>query len=347
VLARPWLLAAARTATTIGSPLAVDLLTAAAVVVLLLGRRWRAIVLLVVARFGELAFETGLKELLGRPRPVFATSVATASGYSFPSGHAAGTAAGYGAIVLLALPLAPRWARPPLLGACALLAVAVAASRVLLGVHYPSDVTAGAALGLAWIGVAAFLATRPLPRRPLPARSARRAGPTREHEQQQPRSHVRPAALRPRSSRIVTGSYQRRGESSLPMLVDIAVHRYGFRRVHARCAITALLGGLVAVWLPLLLISGHRASAGWLVAAVLVACWAGGVAVNATVIWALVRSRLYPATPSLAATRSAGSAAPLIRLVLLPGGTAIAALTSCILGRASSAGEHTGGGRGC
>ena len=163
VLAQPWLLVAAQVVTAIGSPVAVDVVTAVAAVVLLIGRRWRATVLLVVARFGELACETGLKELLGRARPHFADPVAVASGYSFPSGHTAGTAAGYGALVLLALPLVARHWRPLLLGTGVALTAAVAASRVLLGVHYPSDVTAGAALGVVWIAVAAFLASRALP----------------------------------------------------------------------------------------------------------------------------------------------------------------------------------------
>ncbi|WP_298795675.1 phosphatase PAP2 family protein [uncultured Pseudonocardia sp.] len=175
VLAQPWLLVAAQVVTAIGSPVAVDVVTAVAAVVLLIGRRWRATVLLVVARFGELACETGIKELLARARPHLADPVAVASGYSFPSGHAAGTAAGYGALVLLALPLMARRWRPLLLAAGVVLSVAVAASRVLLGVHYPSDVTAGAALGVVWIAVAAFLATRPLP--------ARRTQPNRGHDQ--------------------------------------------------------------------------------------------------------------------------------------------------------------------
>lgn len=53
----------------------------------------------------------------------------------------------YGALVLLALAWVPRSARPVSLAAGALLVCAVAVSRVLLGVHYPSDLAAGAALG--------------------------------------------------------------------------------------------------------------------------------------------------------------------------------------------------------
>jgi membrane-associated phospholipid phosphatase len=65
------------------------------------------------------------------------------------------------ALVLLALPRVPPWARPVLLAAGALLISAIAASRVLLGVHYPSDVAAGVALGLTWAGGAALLVTLP------------------------------------------------------------------------------------------------------------------------------------------------------------------------------------------
>jgi undecaprenyl-diphosphatase len=160
VLAQPWLLAAARATTTIGSPLVVDVVTAVVALALLITRLWRAAVLVVVARLGELASTTAVKDLLARPRPTFVDPVDHGAGYSFPSGHAAGSAAVYGALVVLVLPRAARWARALLLAAGALLICAVAASRVLLGVHYPSDVAAGMALGLAWVGVAALLVTR-------------------------------------------------------------------------------------------------------------------------------------------------------------------------------------------
>ncbi len=160
VLAQPWLLAAARAATTAGSALVVDAVAIVMALALLIIRWWRGAALVVVARLGELASTTAIKDLLARPRPVLLDPVDHAAGYSFPSGHAAGSAAVYGALVVLVLPRAARWTRALLLAVGALLICAIDASRVLLGVHYPSDVAAGTALGLAWVGVAALLVTR-------------------------------------------------------------------------------------------------------------------------------------------------------------------------------------------
>jgi membrane-associated phospholipid phosphatase len=160
VLAQPWLLAAARAVTIAGSSLVVNAVAAVAAVTLLIGRLWRGAVLVVVARLGELASTTAVKDLLARPRPTLLDPVDHGAGFSFPSGHAAGAAAVYGALGVLVLPGVARWARALLLAVGTLLICAVAASRVLLGVHYPSDVAAGMALGLAWVGIAALLVTR-------------------------------------------------------------------------------------------------------------------------------------------------------------------------------------------
>jgi undecaprenyl-diphosphatase len=90
------------------------------------------------------ALVSTLKALVGRARPCDALAwcapidVASPGGWSFPSGHAAGSFA-FAAFVAVR---APRWAAPAFLWA-----VIVAWSRCVLGVHYPSDVLAGAALG--------------------------------------------------------------------------------------------------------------------------------------------------------------------------------------------------------
>ncbi len=91
-----------------------------------------------------------LKHLVGRVRPcealVWSSPIAVAcpGGGSFPSGHAAGSFA-FAAFVAVR---APRWAAPAFVWAAL-----VAWSRVVLGVHYPGDVLAGALLG-AFVGVA-------------------------------------------------------------------------------------------------------------------------------------------------------------------------------------------------
>jgi undecaprenyl-diphosphatase len=109
---------------------------------------------------------SGIKEAVDRPRPPradpsFEAAVPLAPSPSFPSGHATTTFACAVAIALLVPKL--RW---PALG----LAATVGVARVYLGVHYPLDVLAGAALG-SLIGVAvALLVRRALSlRRPAPA----------------------------------------------------------------------------------------------------------------------------------------------------------------------------------
>lgn len=161
VLAQHWLLVAAKTATTIGSPVAVDVVAAVAVAVLLVLRWWRAAVLVALARAGELVCESTVKMGVARPRPALVNPVASTSGYSFPSGHAGGSAAVYGALALLAVAGVARWARLTLVTGATVLVGAVAVSRVLLGVHYPSDVAAGVALGVAWVSAAALLVSLP------------------------------------------------------------------------------------------------------------------------------------------------------------------------------------------
>jgi undecaprenyl-diphosphatase len=161
VLTQHWLLVAARTATAIGNPVVVDVVAALAVVGLLVLKWWRAAVVVALARVGELACESVVKVLVGRPRPALVHPVASASGYSFPSGHAGGSAAVYGALALVIFAEVARSARLILATGTALLVGAVAVSRVLLGVHYPSDVAAGVALGLAWVSGATLAVSLP------------------------------------------------------------------------------------------------------------------------------------------------------------------------------------------
>ncbi len=113
----------------------------------------------------------GIKEVSHRPRPFQAipgvdTLVDTTVSHSLPSGHAATSFAG--AVVLTYL--FPR-AGPVLF----VLAAAIAFSRIYVGVHYPSDVLLGAALGtLVSLAVLALLRLR---RRTSRVRPQSEAGP--------------------------------------------------------------------------------------------------------------------------------------------------------------------------
>jgi len=81
----------------------------------------------------------------------------SASSTSFPSGHAVGTMAAVLALLAVALPAVGRSYRAPLIGAGALIVVAVGVGRVVLNVHHPSDVVAGWALGYLWFVLCATL----------------------------------------------------------------------------------------------------------------------------------------------------------------------------------------------
>ncbi len=91
-----------------------------------------------------------LKVAVARSRPPTALHLVAESGFSFPSGHSSDSAALYltiglvVAVVFLHRPLG----RALVVGVAAALVFAIGMSRLVLGVHYPSDVLAGWALGL-------------------------------------------------------------------------------------------------------------------------------------------------------------------------------------------------------
>src|SRR5215469_9541514 len=130
--------------------------TGAAAVLLAIRRRWRLAAYLLVTGAGELVLDPVLKALVGRVRPVVAHPIAHGNGNSFPSGHALGSIVCYGALFLVFLPAARgKWRRVLTTVTVALIA-AIGISRLLLGVHFISDVLGGWALGLTWLGVTAF-----------------------------------------------------------------------------------------------------------------------------------------------------------------------------------------------
>jgi len=110
--------------------------------------RW-IVPFLAVVLVGETLLSNGLKLVLDRVRPAF-VPVAASLGPSFPSGHSTTAAAFFAAAALLVGRRRSRKSRTVLTGVAVGLAVAVAGSRVLLDVHWLSDVIAGLLLGWAW-----------------------------------------------------------------------------------------------------------------------------------------------------------------------------------------------------
>lgn len=115
-----------------------------------------------------------LKVVIARPRPKLPSPIAHAPGGSFPSGHALTAVVGTATIVLILLPVIRGAWRAVAWAAAAVISVMSGVCRVLLGVHYVSDVVAGWILGVAIVaGTAAAFETwrRAEGRRPVaPAR---------------------------------------------------------------------------------------------------------------------------------------------------------------------------------
>jgi membrane-associated phospholipid phosphatase len=111
-----------------------------------------AALLLVLTIGGQWLMANGIKAVADRDRPDLARFV-DPFGSSFPSGHAATAAATFAVLALLLGRGRSRRVRARLAAIAAGLAGAVATSRVLLGVHWMTDVVAGLALGWAWFAI--------------------------------------------------------------------------------------------------------------------------------------------------------------------------------------------------
>lgn len=162
-----WLTTAMRAASRIGSTIVlVPLAVLIGVGAHRRSRRWTTMVRLAVGLGGSVALYHLVKALVGRARPRVGALVATAAGDAFPSGHATQTAAMAVIVAMAATALTVSRARKVTAWSTAAgVALLVSFSRVYLGVHWPTDVMAGCALGALW----AVAATMALPDRPGPS----------------------------------------------------------------------------------------------------------------------------------------------------------------------------------
>ncbi len=127
--------------------------TVVVLAILLLRRQLQLAACWTIAMVGIVPLNSGLKAWFQRPRPLHDNAIIMEQGWSFPSGHAFGAVVFYGMLAYVLLRLLPmRWHRAVIAAAVAMVTV-IGVSRILLQVHYFSDVLAGYASGLAWLVV--------------------------------------------------------------------------------------------------------------------------------------------------------------------------------------------------
>lgn len=101
-----------------------------------------------------------LKHTFERVRPDHEHGYVNAVGWSFPSGHSSASMAVYGVACYLLWRLAPPSWRTPSVAFMAALIMAIGLSRILLQVHFASDVIAGLSVSLGWLALCVAVAER-------------------------------------------------------------------------------------------------------------------------------------------------------------------------------------------
>ena len=157
-LGPPWFEELARDVTALGGTGILAFLTLAAAALLWLQRRHGTAFFVLASILSGLALSNAAKAFFDRPRPDLVPHGSVVYTASFPSGHALMAAVTYLTLAaLLARSFPERRLKAFVVGLAVFVTLAVGASRVYLGVHWPTDVAAGWAAGGAWaLGCAAL-----------------------------------------------------------------------------------------------------------------------------------------------------------------------------------------------
>ena len=182
--------------TELGGWVVLGLVGIAAVVALAFKRRRRAALLLVILFGGRMLVELQ-KLVFGSPRPPEDGHLVLAESLGYPSGHAANAMITYVAVAALVPVVQSRRAIALLLAFA--LAIAIGLTRLVLGVHWPSDVFGGWAFGLLWIILCVWMASvRPEPLTAEPGEVAGTPGAARSFSWRRRFRNERPGSERPR-----------------------------------------------------------------------------------------------------------------------------------------------------
>lgn len=119
--------------------------------------RWRESLLITYAVVGQTSIFVATTMLIDRQRPSVPHLDAAPPTSSFPSGHTAAAVSFYGSLAAIVLwHSRRRWIKVVAVVVCAALPLMIGSSRVYRGMHYPTDVIAGALLGAIWLTVVTF-----------------------------------------------------------------------------------------------------------------------------------------------------------------------------------------------
>ena len=154
----PELTGAVTLVTALGGWEVLAIVTAISAALMALQRRFAAAALLLAITLSGRVFVEVQKWAFGRSRPEEPLRLMEIDSFAFPSGHAANSTITYLTVTVLLVAAGRR--RQFGVTAALALSLAVGASRIALGVHWPSDVVAGWCFGLLWTGAAFSIARR-------------------------------------------------------------------------------------------------------------------------------------------------------------------------------------------
>ncbi len=153
-----WVDEAVRDVTALGGPAVLSFMILIVTIYLLLQKKYRSAVLVLVVTVGGLFISLLLKDFFLRDRPDIVPALMVETSTSFPSGHSMLAAIVYLTLgsLLTRLESNPR-IRTYIISVAILTAVLIGLTRIMLGVHYPTDVLVGWIVGFFWAALCWFL----------------------------------------------------------------------------------------------------------------------------------------------------------------------------------------------